>query len=297
VNCAALPENLLESELFGYERGAFTGADRKRGGLFEQADSGTIFLDEIGEMHLNLQAKLLRAIETKSFIPLGARKPVTVDVRVVAATNRDLQVLAQEGRFRPDLYYRIGVITIKLLRLAERPEDILPIVARTLRRVSGDVSFDPEATDLLLRYSWPGNVRELLNFLQRLLLAQPQGTVDRETVTDLLDRHGTTDRNLPVATGISTEESGYRLVYQALLNLANEVVDLKRMLSDFIDSQEETFAETPVATGSSGELAAMEKNLIREALDRFHGNRRQAAAHLGIGERTLYRKLKKYNLK
>ncbi len=129
INCASIPENLLESELFGYEKGAFTGADRAQTGLLQQAHKGTLFLDEIGELHPHLQAKLLRAIDTKTFMPVGARKPVSVDVRFLAATNRDLQTEVESGNFRADLYYRLSVITFQLQRLSERPEDILPIVA------------------------------------------------------------------------------------------------------------------------------------------------------------------------
>ena len=295
INCASIPETLLESELFGHEKGAFTGADAKRIGLFALADRGTLLLDEIGEMQVSLQAKLLRALETKSFFPLGARKPVKVDVRVVTATNRNLQREVEEGRFRIDLYYRIGVVTITLKRLADRPEDILPIVARYLDRVKAKFVFSPEATNLLLKYSWPGNVRELANFLQRLLLTAPSGEISRDTVASLLDKYGSDDRTLPVVTNITPEQSGYRLIYQALLNLANEIVDMKRLLTERLGEVSNGRVE-PVATTAGGELEVMEEKLIKDAVDRFGGNRKQAAAHLGIGERTLYRKLKKYDI-
>lgn len=296
INCASIPESLLESELFGHERGAFTGADSARPGLFVQADKGTLFLDEIGEMHINLQAKLLRALETKSFLPLGARKPVKVDVRVVAATNRNLQQLVQEGGFRTDLYYRIGVIDFTMQRLAERPEDVLPIIARYLGQARAEINFSPDATSLLLDYGWPGNVRELTNFLQRLLLTSPKGEVSKETVASILERHGSREEHLPVATNVRPEESGFRLVYQALLNLADEVAGLKRMLGEHLAGQRSESEGAVAAMSESGELEAMEEKLIHEALRRHGGNRKQAASFLGIGERTLYRKLKKYGI-
>jgi DNA-binding NtrC family response regulator len=296
LNCASIPDTLLESELFGHEKGAFTGADNRREGLLEFAHKGTLFLDEIGEMHLRLQAKLLRAIDTKSFIPVGGRKTVTVDVRIIAATNRNLQHEVENGNFRADLYYRIGVITIGLIRLADRPEDILPLIAHYLGRLKKDLGFSPDATDLLLRYAWPGNVRELTNFLQRLLISDSSGEISRDTVASLLDKHGVDDRSLPVVTNINAEESGYRLIYQALLNLANEVMDMKRIINTrFQDSQVGSGAIEPIAH-SAGDLEDMEAKLIRETLSRVGGNRKKASYLLGIGERTLYRKLKKYHL-
>lgn len=296
INCASIPESLLESELFGYEKGAFTGADKTQPGLLQQAHKGTLFLDEIGEMHPHLQAKLLRAIDTKTFMPVGGRKPVSVDVRFLAATNRDLQIEVESGNFRADLYYRLSVITFQLQRLSERPEDILPIVAHLMGRLKSNVHFSPEATDLLLKYGWPGNVRELTNFLQRLLITAPQGEISRETVAALLDKHRVDDRSLPVVTGITPEESGYRLIYQALLNLANEVIDLKRLITERIDGHVRPTNEVAPMSQDSGDLEAMEEKMIRDTLDRVDGNRKRAADILGIGERTLYRKLKKYNL-
>lgn len=298
INCASIPETLLESELFGHERGAYTGADRKRDGLFVQADGGTMFLDEIGEMQPALQAKLLRAIETGTFLPLGAGKPVHADVRIISATNRDLQRQVEEGGFRADLYYRLGVINIALRRLSERPEDILPIVAFYLSRLHVGLSFSPAATDLLLSYGWPGNVRELSNFLQRLLVTDPKGQIERQQVEALLDQHVAADKSLPVVTNIRPEESGFRLVYQALLNLANEVGELKQLIRERLpEAQGSLTKENLSATNSDdGEMAVMEEQLIRDALRRFNGNRKQAAAALGIGERTLYRKLKRYNI-
>ncbi len=296
INCASIPEALLESELFGHEKGAFTGADAKREGLMRAANRGTLFLDEIGEMHPRLQAKLLRAIDTRTFIPVGGQKPVEVDVRFVAATNRELQREVDAGNFRADLYYRLGVITIRMQRLAERTEDILPIIAHYLGEIGSEIEFTPDATDLLLRYNWPGNVRELTNFLQRLTVTVKGGEVNRERVSQLLDQGGNPDRTLPVATGLSSEESGYRLIYQALLNLANEIVEMKRMLAEHLDKEGHDSVYSPTEQHSGVDLESMEEQMIRDTLYRVGGNRKKAAEMLGIGERTLYRKLKKYGM-
>lgn len=296
INCASIPETLLESELFGYEKGAFTGADHKQIGLFQQAHKGTIFLDEIGEMHPRLQAKLLRAIDTKTFIPVGGRKGVSVDVRIVAATNRDLQSEVDNGNFRADLYYRIGVITIRMLRLAERTEDILPIIANYFGRLKRQVGFSPEATELILRYGWPGNVRELTNFLQRILITDPKGEITKETVSGLLDRQAMSDRSLPVVTNVAPEETGYRLIYQALINLANEISEMKKLLNNHFAADDANEHKAIEVLNEGGDLEEMEEKLIRETLAKVGGNRKKAAMLLGIGERTLYRKLKKYNL-
>ena len=170
INCAAIPENLLEAELFGHERGAFTGAVQKKPGQFKLADGGSLFLDEIGELPLSLQAKLLRAIENGEFLPLGGNKPVKVDVRIIAATNSDLEKLSASGGFRQDLYYRLNVFPIRISPLRERKEDILPIARAFLsgRAASGEISDD--VVEMLERYSWPGNVRELRNVLERAII-------------------------------------------------------------------------------------------------------------------------------
>ena len=171
INCAAVPETLIESELFGYEKGAFTGASQKKPGMFKLADTGTLFLDEIGDLSLGLQAKLLRAIETGEFIPLGASKAIKVDVRIVAATNHDLEELAGAGRFREDLFYRLNVFPIRIEPLRERREDIIPIAESFLKswNLSSNL-IGREVQEKLLRYDWPGNVRELRNILERAVI-------------------------------------------------------------------------------------------------------------------------------
>jgi Nif-specific regulatory protein len=186
VNCAALPETLLESELFGHRRGAFTGATSDRKGRFEEADGGTLFLDEIGEIPLSTQVKLLRVLQDRTFERLGENRPVTVDVRIIAATNADLEKLVEEGKFREDLYYRLNVIPLYLPPLRDRPEDVLALVEHFLERFNGEhgkaVSLAPETLELLMAYRWPGNVRELENLVERLVVTARAPVV---TVADL----------------------------------------------------------------------------------------------------------------
>src|SRR5262245_15903305 len=181
INCAAIPENLLESELFGHEKGAFTGADRRRIGKFEQCSGGTLFLDEIGDMPLATQAKILRLLQDQSFERVGGNETVRTDVRLIAATHRDLKAWSEQGRFRPDLYYRLSVFTIPLPPLRERGDDLPMLIQHYLRRFSRDLGREireitPEALELLCRYSWPGNIRELQSVLKQALL-QATGTV------------------------------------------------------------------------------------------------------------------------
>src|SRR5436189_882577 len=175
VNCAALQENLLESELFGHEKGAFTGADKQRIGRFEQADGGTLFLDEIGDMSASTQAKILRVLQEHEFERLGGTRTLKVDVRLVAATNRDLSAMVQAGQFREDLYYRLNVVSIEMPPLRERKDDIVPLANTFIRRFSGELkkkieTLEPDAQKLLMRYNWPGNIRELENTIERAML-------------------------------------------------------------------------------------------------------------------------------
>ncbi len=181
VNCAALQENLLESELFGHEKGAFTGADKQRIGRFEQADGGTLFLDEIGDMSASTQAKILRVLQEHEFERLGGTRTLRVDVRLVAATNRDLSAMVQSGLFREDLYYRLNVVSIEMPPLRERKDDIVPLANAFIRRFSGELKkkidgLDTDAQKMLMRYNWPGNIRELENTIERaMLLAEGRG--------------------------------------------------------------------------------------------------------------------------
>jgi two-component system response regulator HupR/HoxA len=205
INCVAIPENLLESELFGYERGAFTGATRDHPGLFEQADGGTLFLDEVGEMPLELQKKFLRVLEEARVRRLGAKRAVSVDLRLVSATNRDLSDLLASGGFREDLYYRIAGVVIEVPPLRERKDDVPPLVAHFLKeqRIGPEsLRIDPAALELLVAYEWPGNVRELRNEVQRLVALETRGEVRPEHLSARILDYRPPDVERPVEGGL-----------------------------------------------------------------------------------------------
>lgn len=220
VNCAALPETLMESELFGHEKGAFTGAHMRKAGRFELADGGTLFLDEIGELSLGVQAKLLRVLQERTFERVGGEKTIKVDVRIIAATNKDLFAESKEGRFREDLYYRLSVFPIKLPSLRERREDIPLLIQHFLQKLkpTGEIKrFTQEALDCLLYYEWPGNVRELQNIVERMVIICPQQEIGPEWIPDFIKskKLGMVPFYIP-PEGISLEELEKSLLIQAL---------------------------------------------------------------------------------
>ena len=272
VNCGAIPRELLESELFGHEKGAFTSAVRTRQGRFELAEGGTIFLDEIGEMDLSLQVKILRALQEKEYERVGGDKTLKADVRIVAATNRDLETEVAAGRFREDLYYRLNVIPLHLPPLRERGQDILLLADYFLGRFCRQKSrptltFSPEARGLVLSYPWPGNVRELENFMERLSILCDSEVVGIEDLPrKILDHAGVAPPPPPVALA----EAGFR--WPTLADLAEKSMGLK----DFMDT--------------------LEEKLLIEALGKASGVKNQAAELLGIKRTTLIEKLKKRNM-
>src|SRR5437773_44089 len=226
VNCAALQENLLESELFGHEKGAFTGADKQRIGRFEQADGGTLFLDEIGDMSANTQAKILRVLQEHEFERLGGTRTIRVDVRLIAATNRDLPSMVEAGTFREDLYYRLNVVTIEMPPLRERKEDVVALAGFFIRRFAGELKkkidgLDPDATKLLMRYNWPGNIRELENAIERAMLLAERTHIGVEdlrlgdTSTTGSQREASSIVKIP-PTGIPLEEIERLALIEAL---------------------------------------------------------------------------------
>jgi Nif-specific regulatory protein len=225
VNCAALQENLLESELFGHEKGAFTGADRQRIGRFEQADGGSLFLDEIGDMSSSTQAKILRVLQEHEFERLGGTRTIKVDVRLIAATNRDLPGMVTNSQFREDLYYRLNVVSIDMPALRERKEDILPLAGWFIRRFGGELKkkvdgLEADAQKLLMRYNWPGNIRELENAIERAALLA-EGPLIRADDLRLGESSGNNARDAAVAvkippTGIALEEIERQALVEAL---------------------------------------------------------------------------------
>jgi len=269
INCVAIPENLLESELFGYEKGAFTGASHRRVGKIEQADGGTVFLDEIGDMPSSIQAKILRLLQEKSIERLGGRDTIPVDVRIIAATNRNLERALSEGRFREDLYYRLKVVTISLPPLRERPDDIPLLIEYFLARSAADFSMEnpgitEEAISALKDYSWPGNVREIGNTLQKALIFNRGAPVRPEDIVQAIS--GTE------ADNETTEETITKWAHEALTSKGT---------ANLFDSCMNRFAAI----------------LISEALNLTGGNRSRAAKLLGLSRPTLHSKIEKFGLK
>jgi nitrogen regulation protein NR(I) len=272
INCVAIPDTLLESELFGYEKGAFTGASHRRIGKIEQAHRGTVFLDEIGDMPTGIQAKLLRLLQEKNIERLGGRESISIDVRIIAATNRNLEKAIEEGRFREDIYYRLKVVTIWLPPLRDRKEDIPMLTEFILSRYSEELGIkNPGITDRALRfmssYSWPGNVRELANTLQKALIFNQGLPVDKEDVSQ----------------AISDSESGTEKEDKLDDDL------LKRWVHQRLSSSE----QSDLFNTCIDELSTI---LISETLSQTDGNRSKAARLLGLSRPTLHSKIDKYQL-
>ena len=322
VNCSALPDTLLESELFGHEKGSFTGAAERRLGRFELADEGTIFLDEIGEIPESTQVKLLRVLESRSFFRVGGTQPIKVNVRVVAATNRSLRDEVSLGAFRDDLYYRLNVLNIYLPPLRERREDVPLLVRRFIREFAKahDRTFQgitAEALQKLVDASWPGNVRQLRNLIESMVVLAPGTEIRANDIpADILEGAG---RLLPVhvgtlgAGGREVGSQELEFILRSLMDLRLQVEELRRRLDDgpqrvqvievgdgrpVADLVEHTTEAAPeeVLYRPGMTMADVERAAIEAALREHRGNRRKAAEILGIGERTLYRKLKAYGL-
>ena len=298
VNCGALAEGVLESELFGHERGAFTGSVAKREGLFHTAEGGTIFLDEIGETKPDTQVKLLRVLEDGTYYPVGSSVPRRAKVRVIAATNRDLSEAIAERQFREDLYFRISVVKIVLPPLFERRQDIQPLL-HFFWRDNSKLEYADSALDLLCKYDWPGNIRQLRNFASRMVALKPKGTVDVGDVERFITEQHAGATHLPVTTGKTVEEAGQELIYRTILSLGNEVRMLRDLITSHLPSEGtgSGFESRSSSEPRSGTMEEMEKVMIEKMLADTDGNRKEAARRLGIGERTLYRKLGKYRLR
>jgi DNA-binding NtrC family response regulator len=335
VNVAALPETLLESELFGHEKGAFTGAVATRKGFFELANAGTIFLDEIGEMPMATQTKLLRVLEERAFRRVGGEELIRVDVRVVAATNRDLREQVELGHFRRDLYHRLNVLRIELPPLRKRRPDVPRLIERFIRELSAEherpfMGIDPEAVRLLTEYDWPGNVRELRNLVESMVVLAPGRVIRPEDIPPEV-RFGRTGRSLmpvPVSrpapapaltNGASAQPAPeVEFIFRTLYDLRLNLEDLRRDFEEFRERQGREVVAVPmgypalsVAPTAEPEpaeergvvvfrpgmtMSDLEREAIVAALREARGNRRRAAEMLGIGERTMYRKLKEYQL-
>ncbi len=339
VNCGAIPEGTIDSELFGHEKGSFTGAHEARKGYFETVKDGTIFLDEIGEMPVSTQARLLRVLETGEFIRVGSSKVQKTDVRVVAATNIDLTEFVRKGKFREDLYYRLNTVPIKVPPLRERKDDIYVLFRKFAidfaeRYKTQPVSLDDEAKALLMHHSWPGNVRELKNIAEQLSVLSKERIVTAEE----LKRHFSeiSHTALPAVMGNGRHDGEFSerdILYKLFFDLKKDLNDLKKFIFEMASRQNvdvsklgadnfseekhmpiggevksieherpvildrpQAFHHHEVVEEESLSLADKEKEMIEKALKKHKGKRRNAASDLGISERTLYRKIKEYNI-
>ena len=328
VNCGAIPEGTIDSELFGHEKGSFTGALADRKGYFEVADGGTIFLDEVGELPIPTQARLLRVLESGEFIKVGSSKVLKTNVRIVAATNVNLVDAVAHNRFREDLYYRLNTVPIVIPPLRDRGDDILLL----FRKFASDaaekyrvppIRLEDDARQLLLTYRWPGNVRELKNVTERLSILEPERTINADRLRPYLPNIEAT--HLPVPVGRPQEDgklfsSEREILYQVLFDMKKDVTELKKLVHDIMSGSMPTAAvpvepqsvpyvapkphsvheaetvEEAEAVEEPMALGDLERQMIRRALERHGGRRKAAAADLGISERTLYRKIKEYGL-
>jgi transcriptional regulator with PAS, ATPase and Fis domain len=356
VNCGAIPEGTIDSELFGHEKGAFTGAVDSRKGYFETVNGGTIFLDEIGEMPLGTQARLLRVLETGEFIRVGSSKVQKTDVRVIAATNRELLEFTQKGRFREDLYYRLSTVPIRVPALRDRKEDI-PLLFRKFavdfaeRYKMNSVQLEDEAKNMLISYPWQGNVRELKNIAEQISVLSPNAMITADEMRRFLPEQR--DNRLPVLAGQNPSPefaSEREILYKLFFDMKKDVTELKKMFLDILQNPSLVNSAANYTRESlmndfhsNGDTAPMiapqampqpansqpsfintgnaqpvllhdddihhheeveeslnimdkEKELIVKALKKHKGKRRDASLDLGISERTLYRKLKEYDI-
>ncbi len=311
VNCGAIPEGILESELFGHERGSFTGAVGQKKGYFEAADKGSIFLDEIGEMPLNTQVKLLRVLETSEFMRVGGTDSLKVDTRIIAATNKDLEKAVQQNEFRRDLYFRLKAITLRIPPLRSRLDDIHILV----KKFSDDYArinnisfkgFAPDAIDMLIRHKWPGNVRELRNFVETSMILKKGEIIRADYVAASLNLNAepVISDNLPVPLHKTPEQAERELIYRTLISLKLDVSELKEMFKAMLGKKSAgagSILNGLLDDNYSDEVKpmtmnAMERELIKETLQKFAGSRRKTARALQISERTLYRKINEYGL-
>ncbi len=344
VNCGAIPEGTIDSELFGHEKGSFTGAHESRKGYFEVADGGTIFLDEVAELPLSTQVRLLRVLETGEFIRVGSSKVHKTDVRVVAATNVDLINKVQEGKFREDLFYRLSTVPITIPPLRERGEDVLLLFRKFAVDFSEKYRMPPvrlteDAKTVLMSYRWPGNVRQLKNVTEQISIIEKNREIDADTLKKYLPDYMGVKLPAVIPKNEETSFASEReILYKILFDLKSDIHDLKKIVFDMLrkeadysriesdhaqvisrlenngEEEEKGGSAPPVPAPLPAEpahpfiedtreveeetlsLAEKEVELIRKALEKHNGRRKQAARELGISERTLYRKIKEYNI-
>lgn len=340
VNCGAIPEGTIDSELFGHEKGSFTGAHDSRKGYFEVANGGTVFLDEVAELPLQTQVRLLRVLESGEFMKVGSSKVLKTDVRITAATNVDIPEAIKKGRFREDLYYRLNTVPIHLPPLRERKDDIYLI----FRKFSADfaekyrmpaIQLTAEAQQMLMSYSWPGNIRQLKNITEQISVIEEERNITPEILQHYLpNRQSNTLPMVMSASSGSSDFSEREILYKVLFDMKNDLHDLKKLVLGMLQDGhaspdkedmalikklyqsedgwkslepviEDSTADTegsyeryaePVEIEESLSIEATERELIKKALKKHHNKRKHAAKELGISERTLYRKIKEYDI-
>ena len=342
VNCGAIPEGTIDSELFGHEKGSFTGAHEARKGYFETANGGTIFLDEVAELPLSTQVRLLRVLEAGEFMKVGSSKVIKTDVRVVAASNIQIPDAIRNGKFREDLYYRLNTVPIIIPPLRNRQEDIILL----FRKFASDfaekyrmptIQLDEEAQKIFINYRWPGNIRQLKNMVEQLSIIENQRVINAETINKFLPQQNS---DLPVLFNKSNKEESFTserdIMYKLLFDMKKDIYELKKMIYNIIDNNEtnevagknnnqvlkkhynevtesdniasqpeisistinntDKFDDTEEILEETFSLQQKEIDFIRKALEKYNGKRKKTANELGISERTLYRKIKEYNI-
>ena len=348
VNCGAIPEGTIDSELFGHEKGSFTGAVDSRKGYFETVNGGTLFMDEIGETPLGTQARLLRVLENSEFIRVGSSKVQKTDVRVIAATNKDLLHATQNNKFREDLYYRLNTVPIRVPSLRERKEDIILLFRKFAvdfaeKYRTSPIQLDEDARNMLINYPWPGNVRELKNIAEQISVLSEHKSIGVREIERFLPKHS--DKNLPMILGSSGSTGSNEfmnerdILYKLFFDMKKDVTELKKMfleilqnpstISSVSNAVEASFLQDlpmvqkthepmpgsmfpvskqpmiiseareiqqPIVVDESLNIMEKEKELIEKALKKHKGKRKDASSDLGISERTLYRKLKEYDI-
>ena len=321
VNCGAIPEGTIDSELFGHEKGAFTGAHDSRKGYFEVADGGTLFLDEVAELPLSTQVRLLRVLESGEFMKVGSSKSIKTNVRVIAATNVNIPTAISKGKFREDLYYRLNTISIFIPALRDRKEDISLLFKKfasdfSEQYNSPSIRLDEAAMDIITNYNWPGNIRQLKNFVAQLSVIETERNISASTILNSLPENRNKN-NSPILfeDKNKAELSEREILYKVLFDMKRDLTELRKITFDLMNNntgvktdffneinEKNTSNITPnkeeriIDVAATVSLAGQEKNLIKQSLEKHKGKRKLAAAELGISERTLYRKIKEFKL-
>lgn len=325
VNCGAIPEGTIDSELFGHEKGSFTGAHDSRKGYFEVANGGTIFLDEVAELPIATQARLLRVLESGEFMKVGSSKTIKTDLRIIAATNVNIQKAIQTGKFREDLFYRLNTVSIFIPPLRERKEDIHLL----FRKFAADfaqkyntpsIQLDEDAAEMITNYNWPGNVRQLKNFVAQISVIEKDRNIKANTIQEALPKEKN-HSNSPILfkDENKSEMSEREILYKVLFDMKKDMAELKKItfelmqkegnhqiINKVFDNMDQTQDITLISneeiekenniSAQSLSLAGQEKQLIIKSLEKHKGKRKLAAKELGISERTLYRKIKEFDL-